>query len=315
MRRVFISIFLSLVLLTGFLAYNAYTYHELSSAEGAYKLAVIPEKEKLIAVYHGDNLWQFATYDEETNTLKLYNLKQSSILDLKDRSVEKIKAMLNYSPLTLDPKLLKEYTPHTRALLFKPLGWKYDNEISGSYWRNLSEVIKPGEEYYKIYGVGTSRKLWIKRKEVCEKASIFAHDYVCYGYIGVSGILVIPGYEGERMLWVIEKPHDNQTEMIAYYPGITLKKTKTPEENQKPRNYTGEDGKIILEMLNKLKGNKTEYVQIVLYEKLKRLPGYRGLGWSLGSGGYCHVEACCKDLAQINISKPWCVSRWRLRDD
>ncbi|WP_367884636.1 hypothetical protein [Thermococcus sp. JCM 11816] len=32
-----------LLLLFSFFAYNAYTYHELSTAEGAYKLAGIPK--------------------------------------------------------------------------------------------------------------------------------------------------------------------------------------------------------------------------------------------------------------------------------
>jgi len=69
-----------LVLLLSFFAYNAYTYHELSTAEGAYKLAGIPKGEGLIAVYHEDNLWQFATYNEKTNTLRLYTISQSNPL-------------------------------------------------------------------------------------------------------------------------------------------------------------------------------------------------------------------------------------------
>ncbi|WP_456326695.1 hypothetical protein [Palaeococcus sp. (in: euryarchaeotes)] len=41
---------LLLILLLSFFTYNAYTYHQLSSVEGAYKLAGIPSNEKLIAV-------------------------------------------------------------------------------------------------------------------------------------------------------------------------------------------------------------------------------------------------------------------------
>ncbi|WP_297522550.1 hypothetical protein [Thermococcus sp.] len=36
-----------LLLLFSFFAYNAYTYHQLSSAEGAYKLAEVPSNEKM----------------------------------------------------------------------------------------------------------------------------------------------------------------------------------------------------------------------------------------------------------------------------
>ncbi|WP_297556081.1 hypothetical protein [Thermococcus sp.] len=54
-----------LFILFSFFAYNAYTYHQLSSAEGAYKLAGIPSNEKLIAVYHDSHFWQFASYDEK----------------------------------------------------------------------------------------------------------------------------------------------------------------------------------------------------------------------------------------------------------
>ena len=38
---------LLLVLLLSFFAYNTYTYHQLSSAEGAYKLAGIPGSGKM----------------------------------------------------------------------------------------------------------------------------------------------------------------------------------------------------------------------------------------------------------------------------
>ncbi|WP_297487231.1 hypothetical protein [Thermococcus sp.] len=36
-----------LFVLLSFFAYNAYTYHQLSLAEGAYKLAEVPSNEKM----------------------------------------------------------------------------------------------------------------------------------------------------------------------------------------------------------------------------------------------------------------------------
>jgi len=68
---------LLLVFLLSFFAYNTYTYHQLSSAEGAYKLAGIPSSEKLIAVYHDENFWQFATYNPKTQKLKGYYVGQN----------------------------------------------------------------------------------------------------------------------------------------------------------------------------------------------------------------------------------------------
>ena len=161
---------LLLVFLLSFFAYNAYTYHQLSSAEGAYKLAGIPSSEKLIAVYHDENFWQFATYNPKTNTLKLYTVEQSSPLLLKKRKVESVKALVNYTPLALDLNQLKQYKPHEKALLFKTLGWKYEEDISGSYWANLSEIIKLGEKCYRIYGIGSSDKMWIRSKRYVRSA-------------------------------------------------------------------------------------------------------------------------------------------------
>ncbi|BAD86364.1 hypothetical protein TK2175 [Thermococcus kodakarensis KOD1] len=189
-----------LLLLFSFFAYNAYTYHELSTAEGAYKLAGIPKGEGLIAVYHEDTLWQFATYNEETNVLKLYTVSQSSQFWLKKKKVESARAFVNYSPVILDLGALKDYKSHEKALLFKTLGWKYDDEINGSYWWNLSEVIKPNETFYQIYALGTSKAIWIRSKEVCEKRSLFAHDYLCYGSIGMNGVLVFPSYKDTKLL-------------------------------------------------------------------------------------------------------------------
>ncbi|EEB73434.1 hypothetical protein [Thermococcus sp. AM4] len=123
-----LAVFSFFLILLSFFAYNAYTYHQLSSAEGAYKLAGIPGDEKLIAVYHDAHFWQFATYNPKINTLKLYTVEQSSPFWLKKRKVESVKALVNYTPLALNLDQLKQYKPHEKALLFKTLGWKYNEE-------------------------------------------------------------------------------------------------------------------------------------------------------------------------------------------
>ncbi|NJF25506.1 hypothetical protein [Thermococcus sp. Bubb.Bath] len=47
MRKDLVILSFLLVLLLSFFAYNAYTYHELSTAGGAYKLAGIPGSGKI----------------------------------------------------------------------------------------------------------------------------------------------------------------------------------------------------------------------------------------------------------------------------
>ncbi len=109
---------LLLVFFLSFFAYNAYTYHQLSSAEGAYKLAGIPGDEKLIAVYHDENFWQFATYNPKARELKVYYLSQGHPLDFRIKKTKTVKTPLNYSPLALNPKLLEKAPKETPALLF-----------------------------------------------------------------------------------------------------------------------------------------------------------------------------------------------------
>ena len=188
-----------------FFAYNAYSYHQLSSAEGAYKLAGIPGDEKLIAVYHDENFWQFATYNPKARELKVYYLSQGHPLDFRIKKTKTVKTPLNYSPLALDLNQLKQYKPHSKALLFKTLGWKYNSQINGSYWANLSEIIKLGEKCYRIYGIGSSDKMWIRSKKVCT-ASTFVGEMRCYGSVGIEGLLVFPAYKSSRLLWLASSP-------------------------------------------------------------------------------------------------------------
>ena len=306
MRRKATITILSISFLLSIFAYNAYTYHQLSSAEGAYKLAGIPNSEKLIAVYHDENFWQFATYNEKTNTLKLYTISQSSLFWPKDRKVESAKALVNYSPLSLDLKVLRDYKPHEKALLFKTLGWKYDSQINGSYWANLSEVIQPGEEYYRIYALGSSSGIWIKSKAVCRRTNL---DTVCYGTVGTNGVLVIPGFKDSTMLWVVEGVNGNP-EMAFFYPQVVLK-TMISKESKVFR-YSNEDREVIESIVQKLEGKNPSYLEVWFSRKTK-CPGY---GQILANrGDFCELYACYSgNSTNIELGNISCISNLELRN-
>jgi len=190
---------------------------------------------------------------------------------------------VNYSPVILDLDALKGYKPHERALLFKTLGWKYDGEIDGSYWWNLSEVIKPNETFYQIYALGTSEGIWIRSKAVLRRDSRFAGDRVGYGSIGANGVLVFPTYKDTKLLWVKKKPVDQyNSEILAYYPGITLKGSGKSHEWSASA-YKQTDGQIIREVLEKIERGPG-IVQIMVTSE-----GY-AYGKYLGSQ-YCQVKA------------------------
>ena len=301
MRRRLFAFFLLLVLLIGYLAY----LNSLPPAVRAYKLARIPGDEKLIAVYHDENFWQFATYNEKTNTLKLYTVEQSSPLWLKRRKVESVKALVNYTPLALDLNQLKQYKPHSKALLFKTLGWKYEEDISGSYWANLSEVIRPGEKYYRIYGLGSSSGLWIKSKAVCRKTNL---DIVCYGTAGTNGILVIPGFKDSKMLWVVEGIKGNP-QVAFFYPGVVLK--NVTEEN-KVFTYSSEDREVIKSIVQKLEGKNPSYLEVWFLRKTK-CPGYGQI--LTNRGDFCELYACYSgNSASIELGNISCISNLELRN-
>lgn len=207
-------------------------------------------------------------------------------------------------------KLLKQYEPHEKALLFKTLGWKYDSQINGSYWWNLSEVIKPNETFYQIYALGSSSRIWIKSKTVCEKRGLFANDYLCYGSIGMSGVLVFPYYEGTKPLWSKIVPEGQDGKVRAYYPDVIL----TGQSGAgKTFTFGSNDRKIIERMLEKLENNGTKIIDLTLYVKPKRLPDYYAEGHSLNKN-YCWIWAVYKESQEINITGSRCFSNWRLVD-
>ncbi len=113
MRGRLFAFSLLLVLLLGYLAY----LNSLPPAVRAYKLARIPGNEQLIAVYHDNNLWQFATYNPKTQELKVYAIYSDKPTLPWGRDVKSVKTPLNYSPLTLGLKLLEKAPKNSRITL------------------------------------------------------------------------------------------------------------------------------------------------------------------------------------------------------
>ncbi|WP_048811339.1 hypothetical protein [Thermococcus gammatolerans] len=211
-----------------------YLKYQIESPLKAFETAGVAVNESLIAVYHNGNTWQFATYREEDNRIIVRTVSWDFIHAFftwsLSKNTESSKAAFNYSPLALDKTLLKKYRPHHRALLFKTLGWVYDEDIA-LHLPALSEVMSRGEKYSSITGLGSNRGLWINMKIICDPPSLFAHDYVCRGFIGYDGLLVIPGYRLKtgRMVWVIERPQGDFVNVTVFYPGISLSKLVKPE--------------------------------------------------------------------------------------
>lgn len=215
-----------------------YVKEKLDSPYELYRMINVPEREELVSAYHEGNLWQFATYDPESDRLKVYTLEWNPYLSDPERRVESAKAFVNYSPLAMDVSILKSYRPHRRALLFKTLGWKYNGEINGSYLPYLGEILKPGAPYYSIYGVATKGKFWVRSRNICSPPSIFAFDIVCYGAIGSNGLLTLPGYQPGRMVWIVSRPLGDKTVVWVHYPGVVLSKV-VEKENMNFSVFTG----------------------------------------------------------------------------
>lgn len=284
MKRIFAFL---LILLLSFFAYNPYTYYQLSSAEGAYKLAGIPSSEKLIAVYHDKDFWQFATYDERTNTLKLYTVKQSSPLWLKKRRVESVKALVKYTPLALNLNMLNQYRPHSKALLFKTLGWKYDDDIKQVAYPKLSDVISPNTSYAEIVGVLSTDKIWIEPKYYGNGGDAF------YGSAGIKGLLVLPGklnqpVVSEGYIWYTEKIGTRE----IHYPGIVV---KSPIKKSNSRTFIGE---VLLDGLNDFSVNMTP-VGTSLYGSLEF---------------YLSEDGKLMEALKWVTDKQFCFGYWSLED-
>ncbi|WP_048811259.1 hypothetical protein [Thermococcus gammatolerans] len=209
-----------LVFLLSFLAYNAYTYHQLSSAEGAYKLAGIPSSEKLIAVYHDENFWQFATYNPKARELKVYYVGQDFPLLFRIKKTKTVKTPLNYSPLALDLKLLEKAPKETPALLF-----------AGKWYTKENPPEFPTvEQILQQYNNKTMRRLsaYYAEKELWIGAITMQTGDAIYGGIGPGRILVIPSlksYMEKPFVWRVEIPAGgDKSQHIVYYPdGITIK--------------------------------------------------------------------------------------------
>ncbi len=209
-----------LFVLFSFFAYNTYTYHQLSSAEGAYNLVGISSSEKLIAVYHDGDFWQFATYNPETRELKVYYIGQNSPLFFRTRKTKTVKTPLNYSPLALDLKLLEKAPKETPALLF-----------NGKWYTKENPPKFPTvEQILKQYDNKTIRRLsaYYAEKELWVGAITMQTGDAIYGGIGPGRILVIPSlksYVEKPFVWRVEIPAGrDKSQHIVYYPdGITIK--------------------------------------------------------------------------------------------
>ncbi|CAD5243521.1 hypothetical protein [Thermococcus camini] len=211
MRSLFVFL---LILLLSFFAYNAYTYHQLSSAEGTYKLAGISNSEKLIAVYHDKDCWQFATYNPKTQELKVYYISQNSPLFFRTRKTKTVETQLNYSPLTLDLKLLEKVPEGTPSLLF---AGKWYTEQNPPNFPTVEQILKQydNKTIRRIAILYAKKELWIKT---------YLHvDSRAYE-IGTEDVLVIPSLSNKpSFIPVIEIPNGEHTSILAvYYSDVTI---------------------------------------------------------------------------------------------
>jgi len=204
-----------LLLLFSFFAYNAYTYHELSSAEGAYRLAGIPKSEKLIAAYHDKNFWQFSTYNPKTQELKVYYIGQNSPLFFRTKRTKTVKTPLNYSPLALDLKLLEKAPKETPALLFNG---KWHTQKNPPKFPSVDKITKEYENktLRQITGYTTKKELWVG------SITLQTGDAI-YGSIGPVWTLTVPNLQDKEnpgFVWEVEVAEGENTSLwIAHYPG------------------------------------------------------------------------------------------------
>ena len=211
MRRKLFVLSLLFVLLLEYLTY----LDSLPSAVRAYKLARIPGDEKLVAVYHDKNLWQFAPYNPKTQELKVYSLYSDKPILPWGRDVKSVKTPLNYSPLALDLKLLEKAPKETPALLF---AGKWYTRRNPPEFPSLDEIIKEYENktvrHIKTYQA--KKELWIG------SITLQTGDAI-YGSIGPVWTLTIPDLQGggnSGFVWEVEVAKEKNTSLwVAYYPG------------------------------------------------------------------------------------------------
>ncbi len=197
-----------------FFAYNAYTYHQLSSAEGAYKLAGISGDEKLIAVYHDENFWQFATYNPKARELKVYYLSQGHPLDFRIKKTKTVKTPLNYSPLALDLKLLEKAPKETPALLFAGKWYTKENPPKSPA---VGQILRGynNKTIRRIALLYARKELWIQTY-----LQVYGRAYE----IGTRDVLVVPSLGSKSVsTLVIEFPTgENNSTRVVYYPSVTV---------------------------------------------------------------------------------------------
>ncbi|AHL23699.1 hypothetical protein [Thermococcus nautili] len=208
-----------LILLLFFFAYNFYTYHKLSSAEGAYKLAGIPSSERLIAVYHDSNFWQFATYNPKTQELKVYYINQNSPLFFRTKKTKTVRTPLNYSPLALHLKLLEKAPKETPALLFAGKWYTKENPPK---FPTVEQILKQydNKTIRRIAVLYAKKELWI---ETYLQVNTRAYE------VGTKDVLVIPSFGNtSEGIWVVETPQGMNSTKTVYYPGTKIVGNATP---------------------------------------------------------------------------------------
>ena len=211
MRRRLFALFLLLILLLGYLAY----LNSLPPAVRAYKLARIPSDEQLIAVYHDKNFWQFATYNPKTQKLKVYALYSDKPILPWGKDVKTVKTPLNYSPLTLDLKLLEKAPKETPALLFNGKWYTKENPPE---FPSFDEIIKEyeNETLRELTAYYAKKELWIG------SITLQTGDAI-YGSIGPVWTLTVPDLQDEGnsgFVWEVEVVKEKNASLwVVHYPG------------------------------------------------------------------------------------------------
>lgn len=206
MKRKLLAFFLLFLFLAGYLAY----LNSLPPAVRAYKLARIPGNEQLIAVYHDNNLWQFATYNPKTQELKVYAIHSDEPILPWGKDVKSVKTPLNYSPLALNLKLLEKAPKETPALLFNGKWYTRENPPK---FPSFDEILKEYENktLRQITGYTAKKELWIRSIKVSNDGSV-----------GPLWELVVPSLRentSEAFIWEVEKPVNESTSFWeVYYP-------------------------------------------------------------------------------------------------
>ena len=210
MKRKLLAFLILSLFLAGYLAY----FDSLPPAVRAYKLARIPGDEQLIAVYHDNGLWQFATYNPKTQELKVYAIYSDKPILPWGRDVKSVKTPLNYSPLALNLKLLEKAPKETPALLFAGKWYTKENPPE---FPSFDGILKEYENktLRQITGYTSKKELWVG------SITLQTGDAI-YGSIGPVWTLTVPDLRDEGnsgFVWEVEVAEEKNVSLwVAHYP-------------------------------------------------------------------------------------------------